>query len=328
MPTTRRTATLLLVLLATTSCITNSRGFGYDPLPSWNPGEAKSTLLEFVDMVSDPGNDDYIAPEARVAVFDNDGTLWCEKPNYFQADFMVARVRERIAAQPSLRDEEPYRSFLAGTLDPHENLEGFLQLATDTHTGMLDSEFTDIAEAWLDAARHPRFERPYPDLIYQPMLELLQLLRDNEFQVWICTGGGQDFVRCFADDVYGVPPEQVIGTTVQKRYEVRDGEVVYVREAAFVAPINDKAGKPVNIRRRIGRTPVLAVGNSDGDIEMMRSSDDGAGPHLQVLIHHDDATREYDYDAGTERALEVAADRGWTVVSIAADFARVFPGGE
>lgn len=297
----------------------------HDPLPSWRPSPNRDAILSFVEQVVDEDGIHYVPPAQRIAVFDNDGTLWCEKPLYTQLAFMIDRAEAYVEDSPELADQEPYRSLLAGTLDPHADMEGFLKLAMETHTGMLDSEFTAVVESWLTLGRHARFQRPYTELVYQPMLELMAYLRDNGFEVWICTGGGQDFVRCFAREAYGVEPANVIGSSVQKRSEELDGEVVLVREPTIVKPINDRAGKVVQIERRIGRTPILAVGNSDGDLEMMRATDDGHGPALMLLVHHDDAEREYDYDKGTEQALVVAGERKWNVISIKDDFATVFP---
>ena len=299
------TAILLAAALAVAAAPTPPR-IPHDPLPSWRSGPTRDALLAFVDQVVDEASVHYVPPDERIAVFDNDGTLWCEKPLYVQLAFMVDRAEAYIEAEPELASQEPYKSLVEGRLDPHRDLEGFLKLAMETHTGMTQTEFTAVVESWLALGSHPRFGRPYTELVYQPMLELLEHLRANGFEVWICTGGGQDFVRCFAQDVYGVIPERVIGSSVLKRFEEREGEVVLVREPEVVPPI-------------------LAFGNSDGDIEMLRATDDGHGPALMLLLHHDDAEREYDYDKGTEQALALAAQRGWSVVSIANDFAAVFP---
>lgn len=296
-----------------------------DPLPSWRDTPTKASIIDFVERVIDESSVEFVPVSERVAVFDNDGTLICEKPLYSQMAFMVDRARAYIEDEPELAGKEPYKSLVEGTLDPHADMKAFLDLAMDTHTGMLDSEFIAVAESWLTLGRHPRFGRAYDELVYQPMLELMDYLREHDFQVWICTGGGLDFVRCYSREAYGVPPENVIGTSGLKTYVEVDGKGVLMREGKLVEPLNDGPGKPVNINRHIGRVPILAVGNSDGDLEMMGMTADHVGPSLLLLVHHDDAEREYDYDEGTNRALGVADSRGWRVVSIAEDFADVFP---
>jgi len=275
-----------------------------DPLPSWNDTAAKKRIRAFVAEVTNPKSPRYVPPEARIAVFDNDGTLWAEKPAYFQAAFVFARVKALAERHPEWKDRQPFKAVLENDREKlaHLDVPDLLQLVAATHAGMTRREFREIARRWLEQARHPNGAR-YTALVYQPMLELLRYLRDEGFQTWICTGGGIEFVRLVAKDLYGIPPER----------------------AELVPPINDKAGKPVLIQRHIGRKPILAFGNSDGDIEMMQYATAGAGPSLALLLHHDDTEREFSYTKGTEKALVEAEKRKWTVVRIRRDFGIVFP---
>jgi phosphoserine phosphatase len=301
-----------------------------DPLPSWNEGPARDRILAFVAAVTDPYGKSYVAPAERIAVFDNDGTLWSEKPFYFQAAFIVDRVHAMADDHPEWKGKAPFQAVLSddpdalGTLDVH----GLLELAMASHTGMTDAEFDRTADDWLTSARHPRSNRPYTEMVYQPMLELLAFLRANGFQTWICSGGGIDLVRRFAEDVYGIPPEQVIGSGVAKELREKDGALV--RLPKLLAPVNDGPGKPVWIERQIGRRPILAFGNSDGDFEMLAHTTRGTGQRLGLILHHDDAEREWAYDSDSsvgrlDRARKEAGRRGWEIVSMQRDFARVYP---
>jgi phosphoglycolate phosphatase-like HAD superfamily hydrolase len=305
-----------------------------DPLPSWNDGPAKQAILDFVRRVSDPAAPDHVPPAERVAVFDNDGTLWPEEPLPFQVAFAVDRLRQRLAAEPDLGNDPMVRAMLSGdiaTLMQGERHEGLLHVIGLTHAGLTVEEFRQAVEEWLATARHPRFGRPYDQLAYQPMLEVLELLRAHGFKTWIVSGGGADFMRVWAERVYGIPPEQVIGSTGRSKFEMRtDGPaLVKTLEHLFV---DDKAGKPVGIQQFIGRRPIACFGNSDGDLAMLQYTTVGnPRPSLGVIVHHTDAEREYAYDAhprGTGRlveALEEAPQRGWTVVDMRRDWARVFP---
>jgi phosphoserine phosphatase len=297
-----------------------------DPLPSWNEGAAKRAIVEFVERVTEPGGPDYVAPEDRVATFDNDGTLWAEKPTYFQVVFLSDRVGELAAEHPEWRSTQPFKAVLEGDADYLHaiGVGEVFELFTATHAGMSQTEFEAEAREFLETARHPRFDVPFPELIYQPMLELLDHLRANEFKVFIVSGGGIEFIRQFSEAAYGIPREDVIGSSLKYEFRETDpGSEIY--RLPELGSFDDKEVKPANIQLHIGRRPILAVGNSDGDIQMMQYATDGSGPRLSLLLHHDDAEREYDYDHGTERALEMAANRGWTVVSVRDDFRRVFP---
>lgn len=303
-----------------------------DPLPSWNEGPAKARILAFVASVTDPASDEYLPPEARIATFDNDGALWAEQPIYFQLAFALDRIRAEAGAHPEWKDDPTFSAVLSD--DPKAlaglHVEDVVKLVAASHSGMTDAEFSASAEAWLAEARHPRFDVPYSSLVYQPTLELLRFLRDRGFQTWICSGGGIDFVRAFAEQTYGIPPEQVIGSGIAKEFHFEGGVSRFARLPKLLEPVNDKEGKPVWIRRHIGRRPALAFGNSDGDLAMLRYATSGTGPSLGILLHHDDAEREWAYDRESHigqlaEGLDVAAASGWMLVSMKDDFARVFP---
>jgi phosphoserine phosphatase len=302
-----------------------------DALPSWNDGPAKAAIVAFVTRVTTQGGPDFVPVAERIATFDNDGTLWSEQPLYFQFAFVLDRVKALAAMHPEWQSEEPFRSVLAndikGALASGE--EGLVKMAMATHAGMSTDEFDGIVTDWLAGARHSKLQRPYTELVYQPMLELLAYLRANGFKTYIVSGGGIEFMRAFSERVYGVPPEQVIGSSIKTKFELRDGKPAILRlpEIDF---IDDKAGKPVAIQKFIGRRPIAAFGNSDGDLQMLQWTAASDGPHLALIVHHTDAEREWAYDReshiGTlDKALDEAAARGWTVVSMKDDWKTVYP---
>lgn len=302
-----------------------------DSLPSWNDGDTRDAIIEFVQTVTDSNSEDFVPESERIAVFDNDGNLWAEKPVYFQLLFAVDRVKELAPEHPEWKTEEPFASVLKGDLAAvsESGHEGIFKLITATHAGMTVDEFNAVATDWIQNARHPETGRPYTEMVYQPMLELLAYLRENGFQTWIVSGGGIDFMRPWTEEVYGIPPEQVVGSSVKVEYEVRDGNPVLVRlpEIDF---IDDKEGKPVGIQRHIGRKPIFASGNSDGDFQMLEYVTSGDGPSLGVLLHHSDAEREWAYDRESsvgqlDRGLDEANQRGWIVVDMKEDWEAVFP---
>jgi phosphoserine phosphatase len=304
---------------------------GQDGLPSWNEGRAKQAIVDFVKRVTVKGSAEYVPPAERIAVFDNDGTLWAEQPLYFQFLFAMDRVKALAPEHPEWKDREPFASLLKG--DVKGALAGgekaLMALVTATHSGMTTTEFEQIVKDWLATARHLRLQRPYTDLVYQPMLELLAYLRDNGFKAFIVSGGGVEFMRAFAERVYGIPPEQVVGSTGQQRFEVRDGKALLLKLPA-VDFIDDKEGKPVAIQKFIGRRPILAFGNSDGDQQMLQWTAAGPGPRLMGLVHHTDATREWAYDRQShvgrlDKALDEARARNWVVVDMQRDWRIVFP---
>jgi phosphoserine phosphatase len=300
-------------------------------LPSWSDSDARRAIIGFVDRVTTPGSPDYVPPAERIAVFDNDGTLWSEQPLYVQLAFALDRVKALAPRHPEWKDKQPFKAALEGDTKAlaESGEHGLLELVMATHAGSTTEEFAAIVADWLATARHPKYGRPYTELVYEPMLELLAYLRANGFKTFIVSGGGVEFMRPWTERVYGVPPEQVIGSSIATKYEVRDGRPALVRlpEIDF---IDDKAGKPVGIHRHIGRRPILAVGNSDGDFQMLEWTTTGAGARLGVLVHHDDAEREYAYDRRSamgrlDRGLDEAAQRGWLLVSVRDDWNRVFP---
>lgn len=297
-----------------------------DPLPSWNEGEAKQSILKFVAEATKKGGPGYLAPEDRIATFDNDGTLWCEEPFYFQGMFALDRVKALAPQHPEWKTEEPFASLLKG--DMKAVLAGGEKAAAEivmaTHAGMTTDEFSLIVKEWFKNARHPLVKRPYTDLAYQPMLELLAYMRERGFKTYIVTGGGIDFVRAISERLYGIPPEQVVGSSIVTQFEIRDGKPVLVRLPKLDF-IDDKTGKPVGINKFIGRRPAAAFGNSDGDLQMLQWTAAGGGARLALLVHHTDADREYAYDKGAEQALEEAAKRGWTVVSMKRDWKVIYP---
>lgn len=300
-------------------------------LSSWHPGGARDTIEAFVARVADPANREFVPEEERIAVFDNDGTLWSEKPVYFQLLFGLDRMRVLADADPALAAQQPYRTLLdqglAGVagMDVHE----LLGPVVGAHGSMTATEFSELVGEWLDTARHPEFDVPYTDLVYQPMLELLDYLRAHGFQTWIVSGGGVEFLRVFAEDVYGIPPEQVVGSRLKTTFVMTDSGPT-IRRLPEIEFINDGPGKPVGIATQIGRRPILAFGNSDGDLQMLQYTDDDSGPALALLVHHDDPDREWAYDRDSsvgrlDVAATEAAERGWVVVSVRDDWSRVYP---
>jgi phosphoglycolate phosphatase-like HAD superfamily hydrolase len=299
-------------------------------LPSWNDGASKARIVSFVQDVTDPTSKRYVPPAERIAVFDNDGTLWSEQPMYFQLAFVLDRVKALAPQHPEWQTTEPFRSVLAGDMAgvAAAGEHGLMQLMAATHAGMTSEEFRSIVAEWLATARHPSFKRPYTELTYAPMKELLAYLRANGFKTFIVSGGGVEFLRVFSERVYGVPPEQVVGSSIRTKYEVRDGKPAIVRlpEIEF---IDDAAGKPVGINRYIGRRPILAFGNSDGDFEMLEYTTSASGPRLGLIVRHDDAEREYAYDRKSsvgrlDRGLDEAGARGWVIVSMKSDWRRIY----
>lgn len=301
------------------------------PLPSWRDGATRSRILSFVASVSQPGGESYLPPEERIAVFDNDGTLWPEQPMYVQLAFAIERARALVAQQPGLATNPVIAAATAtgnGEAVLPMGIKGLLELVGITHAGMSTEAFRNQVRAWLDSSCHPTLQRPYTDLTYQPMQELLQHLRANGFRTYIVSAGGVEFMRVFAEQVYGIPPEQVIGSSVVTTY-AREGGLPVIQRQSKMQTIADRAMKPVLIEQLIGRRPVAAFGNSDGDLEMLEWVTSQPGQRLGVIVHHDDAEREVAYDRESafgrlDRALSEAPRRGWTVVSMRNDWASVF----
>jgi hypothetical protein len=301
-----------------------------DPLPAWNDGAAKQAVLQFVERTTKAGSPEFVPASERIAVFDNDGTLWAEQPMYFQAFFMLDRVKALAPQHPEWKTNEPFASLLKGdvkaALAGGERALGAIMMAT--HAGMTSEEFAKIAGDWIATAKHPKTGRLLTEMVYQPMLELLAYLRANGFKTYIVSGGGIEFMRPWSERVYGIPPEQVIGSSIKTKFELRDGKPVLVRlpEMNFV---DDGPGKPVGIQMHIGRRPVAAFGNSDGDLQMLQWTAAGPGPRLCLYVHHTDADREWAYDRASsigrlDKGLDEAKAKGWTVVDMKTDWKRVF----
>jgi phosphoglycolate phosphatase-like HAD superfamily hydrolase len=304
-----------------------------DPLPSWNEGTTKQSIVAFVIKATSPGGPDFVPVEERIATFDNDGTLWSEQPMYVQLAFVLARVKELAPAHPEWKTTQPFQGVLEGGVKAvaASGEAGLMKLLAATSTGMTTADFEQIVKTWLSSARHPRFKRPYTECIYQPMLELLAYLRANGFKTYIVSGGGVEFMRPWAEQAYGIPPEQVIGSTLKTKFELRDGQPVLVRLAELDS-IDDETGKPININKIIGRRPVAAFGNSDGDLQMLQWTAAGPGLRFMLLVHHDDAAREYAYDRQShfgrlDKAWDEALAKHWTVVSMKDDWKTIFPVG-
>ena len=302
-----------------------------DALNSWQDTPTRKAIVDFVDATTTPTSPRYVPPAERIAVFDNDGTLWSEQPAYFQLLFAVDRVRAMAPQHPEWKDQEPFKSVLAGDMAALAagGEHAILELVMATHADNTAEEFEAIVKEWIATARHPQTGRPFDQMIYAPMRELLDYLRANGYKTFIVSGGGVEFMRAFAERTYGIPPEQVIGSSIETRYELRDGQPVIVR-LPKIDFIDDKAGKPVGIHKHIGRRPVMAFGNSDGDFQMLEWTTSGAGPRLGALVHHDDAEREYAYDRKSsvgklDRGLDEAAKRGWLIISMKNDWKQVFP---
>lgn len=304
--------------------------FAQETLPAWNETSTKRAIMAFVDRVTNPSSSDFVPPEERIAVFDNDGTLWSEQPMYVQLAFALDRVKTLAPQHPEWQQTQPFQAALEGDVAAlaASGEAGLMQLIMATHAGMTTEEFSQIVQQWLETARHPTLQRPYTECVYQPMLELLEYLRAAGFKTYIVSGGGVEFMRPWTQKVYGIPPEQVVGSSIKVEYQWRDGQPALVRLPA-INLIDDKAGKPVGIHQQIGRRPIMAFGNSDGDFEMLEYVTSGPGPRLGVLIHHTDAEREVAYDRDShvgrlDRGLTEAPTRGWVVVDMQQDWRQVF----
>ena len=323
-----------LILLVLTPCMfffSSSFSLAQDRLPSWNEGHAKQSILAFVAEVTKEDSPGFVPVNQRIAVFDNDGTLWSEQPLYFQLLFAIDRVRELAPAHPEWVETEPFASLLKG--DVAEALSGgekaILEIIAASHAGMSTEEFERIVLNWIASAQHPTTGQPYTQMVFQPMLELLDFLRASEFKTYIVSGGGIEFMRPWAEEVYGIPPEQVVGSSVKTVFEMKDGKPTITRlpEISF---IDDKAGKPVGINLHIGRRPLAAFGNSDGDLQMLQWTTGGAGPSFGLYVRHTDAEREWAYDRDShigrlDKGLDEAQKNGWTVVDMKKDWKVIYP---
>jgi phosphoserine phosphatase len=302
-----------------------------DALPSWNDGKSRQSIMEFVKRVTAKGGKDFVPPAERIAVFDNDGTLWAEQPMYFQLAFALDRVKALAPQRPEWKTQEPFASLLKGDLKAAlaGGEKALLEIVMATHAGVTTEEFEKIVRDWLATAKHPKTGRAYNEMIYQPMVELLRYLRSNGFKTYIVSGGGVEFMRPWVEQAYGIPPEQVVGSTIKTRFEMRDGRPVIARlpELDF---LDDKEGKPVAINRFIGRRPILAFGNSDGDLQMLQWTAAGGGARFMGVVHHTDAGREWSYDRKShvgrlDKALDEAKTKGWTIVDMKNDWKVIYP---
>jgi len=318
----KTTRNLLAATLACALAIITSIARAADPLPSWNDGKAKQSIVTFVEKVTKSGSPDFVPVAERIATFDNDGCLWAEQPMYFQAFFVFDRIKALAPKHPEWKTKEPFASVLKG--DVKTALAGgehaLLEMVMATHAGLTTEEFEKAVTDWLATAKHPKTGRPFTEMVYQPMLELLAYLRANGFKTFIVSGGGIEFMRPWTERVYGIPPEQVVGSSGGLKYELREGKPVIVKLPTVVLN-DDKDGKPVGIQRHIGRRPVMAFGNSDGDFQMLEWTTSGPGPRFGLYVHHTDAVREWAYDRKShigklDKGLDEAKAKGWTVVSM------------
>lgn len=302
-----------------------------DPLASWTKSETKTAIVNYVSSVTQPESDYFIPVEDRIAVFDNDGTLWSEKPLYFQLFFILDRVKEMADEHPEWKDEQPFKAVLENDMKAllHSGEEGLIKLMMATHSGMSTEAFKDLVKQWAQSAKHPSKNAFYTDLTYQPMLELLAFLRAHDFKTYIVSGGGVDFMRALLPEGYGIPAEQVIGSTIKTVFTLQDGKPVLMREASLDF-IDDKEGKPINIHRIIGKKPVFAAGNSDGDLAMLQYTASNNYPSFMLYVHHTDSVREWAYDRQSsigrlDKGLDVARDNGWTLVNMEKDWKIIYP---
>lgn len=328
---------IALMILAGASRVAVSQStVDSSPLPSWNDGNTKSAIIDFVKRVTTEGSPDFVAPSERIATFDNDGCLWSEQPVYFQLIFAIDQVKSKAADHPEWATTEPYKSAIAGDLKGlmASGEKGLITIVSASHTNVTAAEYADSVRDWLATARHPTTRRAYNEMVYQPMLELLAYLRENEFKTFIVSGGGIDFMRVFAEKTYGIPPEQVIGSNLAAKFEMREGVPTIIKQAENLF-VDDKAGKPVGIYQHIGRRPIFAAGNSDGDLQMLQyttiaQNENDTRPRFGLIVHHTDAQREWAYDRDSHigqlnEALTEAPTRGWNVVDMKRDWARIYP---
>ncbi|MBD1546353.1 HAD family hydrolase [Roseibium aggregatum] len=302
-----------------------------DPLPSWNDGANKQAIIAFVDAVTTQGGADFVAPGDRIATFDNDGTLWVEHPIYTQLAFAFDRVMALAPQHPEWKTTQPFQAVLEGDMEAlgKSGMKGLMEIVGATHAGMSTAEFEKTVSEWIATAKHPKFDKLYTGLVYQPMLELMDYLRANGFRTFIVSGGGIEFMRPWTEKIYGIPPEQVVGSSIVVEYKVVDG-VPSLMRSPKIAFIDDKEGKPVGILTHIGKRPTAAFGNSDGDYQMLQWTTAGPGKRLGMIVHHDDADREYAYDRKThvgtlDKAMDDAPKEGWHLISMKNDWKQIFP---
>ena len=326
----RRSFIVAIFAFSLVGACTESRAQA-DPLPSWNDGAARKSITDFVTKVTMQGGADFVPVEQRIATFDNDGTLWCEQPFYFQLGFAFDRIKAMAPQHPEWKTTQPFKAILDKDMKAlaASGEKGLLQIVAATHTGMTTEEFSKEVIDWTATARHPRFNRPYTELVYQPMLELLAYLRANGFKTFIVSGGGVEFMRPWVEKAYGIPPEQVVGSSGVVTFQIDAAGKASLKKTPKIEFVDDGPGKPVGINRFIGRRPILAFGNSDGDLQMLQWTTAGSGARFAGIVHHTDAEREYAYDRPSkigqlDKAWDEAAAKGWTVVDMKQDWKAVF----
>jgi len=302
-----------------------------DPLPSWNDGKTKSSIINFVKDVTNKNSENYVDIPDRIAVFDNDGNLWSEKPAYFQLFFAIERVKLLAPEHPEWKNEQPFKSILEDDLETFASFgeHGIIEVVMATHAGNTTEEFETIVEDWFATARHPRFNRPFTDLVYQPMLELIKYLQENDFKTFIVSGGGLEFMRPWVEEVYGISKDQVVGSSIKTEFLIENG-VPVIKRLPEMDFIDDKAGKPVGINKFIGRKPIFCSGNSDGDLQMMQWTASGDGARFMLYLHHTDSTREWAYDRNSsvgrlDKGLDIATEKDWTIIDMEDDWSVVYP---
>jgi len=324
-----------IIVLITSACTSPSE-INYSEntsiLPSWNEGASKSAIIDYVQRVSDPKHPDFIPKSDRIACFDNDGTLWAEQPVYFQLIFALDYIKKEAANHPEWKDNEVINQVLNGETEKiiSGGEHAIMEIIMISHAGRTTEEFAQSVNDWLAHSNHPKFNKPFTKMVYQPMLELLDYLRENDFKVFIVSGGGVDFIRVWAQEVYGIPPYQIVGSSLKVVYDMDSNGNPVLKKEANINFIDDGAGKPVGIHQHIGKKPIFSVGNSDGDYEMLEYTKNGAGPGFAMLIHHDDADREYAYDSTSaigklDQGLKAAESNQWVIVSMQNDWKTVFP---
>jgi phosphoglycolate phosphatase-like HAD superfamily hydrolase len=322
---------LTSLLLAACALAWSLSAVAADPLPSWNEGSAKQSILAFVGRVTKQGSPDFVPQAERIATFDNDGTLWAEQPIYFQFQFALDRVKAMAPQHPEWKTKEPFNHLLAGDTKAFfaGGEKSLLAVVAASHSGMTTEEFEKTVKDWVATAKHPKTRQPYTQMVYQPMLEVLNYLRANGFKTFIVSGGGVEFMRAFAEKTYGIPPEQVVGSQGKLKYELRNGKPVLIK-LPDVQFVDDGPGKPAGIQTFIGRRPIAAFGNSDGDLQMLQWTTAGSGARFALIVHHTDAEREWAYDRTSsigklDKALDEGQARGWTIVDMKKDWKRIYP---
>ena len=315
------------------SCTSNIQQVSYEtnPLPSWNSGDTKDSIIGFVQEVTNPESENFVAIPDRIAVFDNDGNLWSEKPVYFQLFFAIDRVKQLAPQHPEWNNKQPFKAVLENDMEELMKYgeHGLLQIVMATHAGITTEEFESIVKTWLSTAKHSRFNRPYTDLVYQPMLELISYLQDNDFKTYIVSGGGIEFMRPWVEDIYNIPRDQVVGSSIKTKFDYNNGNPV-IKRLPEIDFIDDKEGKPVGIHKFIGRKPIFCSGNSDGDLAMMQWTAAGKGSRFMLYVHHTDSTREWAYDRNSpvgrfDKGLDEAIKNDWTIIDMKKDWKFIYP---